>query len=157
MLLTVQVVPSMSLKRFGVSVPEDLLERFDRLVARRRYVGRSEAIRDAMRLYLSQDDWESDRDVNLAALNIVYRHRPVLMAKLIKMQHDAEAHVMSTVHVHLTSSHCLEILTIRGNRESIQRLADQIGGLSGIEYVRLFTFSLPDSDEDHHHHHDYHL
>jgi metal-responsive CopG/Arc/MetJ family transcriptional regulator len=36
------------LKRFGVSIPEDLLEQFDVLVKAKRYVGRSEAIRDAM-------------------------------------------------------------------------------------------------------------
>ena len=38
----------MALKRFGVSVPEDLLEKFDKLVEKKGYVGRSEAIRDAM-------------------------------------------------------------------------------------------------------------
>lgn len=143
----------MSMKRFGVSVPTDLLERFDELVEKKGYVGRSEALRDAMRSYITQTEWESEQGGKHAALNIVYRHKPSLMANLIESQHSARAHVTSTVHVHLTETHCLEILTIRGDREDIQALADEIGGLSGIEYVRLFPFALLDDTEEHSHRH----
>ena len=140
------------MKRFGVSVPSDLLDRFDEMVENKGYVGRSEAIRDAMRNYITQSEWESEQAGKHAALNIVYRHKPSLMANLIECQHSAKAHVTSTVHVHLTEAHCLEILTIEGEREDIQSLADEIGGLSGIEYVRLFPFVLVDDEESHGHH-----
>ncbi len=140
------------LKRFGVSVPADLLKRFDEIVIERGYVGRSEAIRDAMRAFIAQCEWESQQEGRLAALNIVYEHKPRLMAELIRAQHRSRAHVISTVHVHLTHSHCFEALTIRGDRKDIENLANTISGLSGIKYVRLFVFSLPD-DEDHERHH----
>ena len=141
------------LKRFGVSVPEDLLGRFDEIVEMRGYVGRSEAIRDAMRTFIAQCEWESQQEGRLATLNIVYEHKPRLMANLIKAQHTSKAHVISTVHVHLTQSHCFEALTIKGDRRDIEALANKIAGLSGIKYVRLFVFSLPDEDEGHDHHH----
>jgi CopG family nickel-responsive transcriptional regulator len=134
----------MFLKRFGVAVPEDLLERFDEIVEKRGYVGRSEAIRDAMREFLSRVEWEDNATYNLATVNIVYRHKPALMSKLIEAQHNAKAHIVSAVHTHLTRTHCLEILTLEGTRDEIQSFTDKIGGFSGIEYVRLFTFSLPD-------------
>lgn len=137
----------MALKRFGVSIPEDLLEEFDQLVEKRGYVGRSEAIRDAMRLFLSQVQWESEQGGKAATLTIVYEHKPNLMAQLIKVQHDAEAQVISTTHVHLTHSHCLEVMTVKGTREGIERLASKISGLSGIVFSKLFAFSLPDIDE----------
>ncbi len=140
------------LKRFGVSVPEDLLERFDKIVKERGYVGRSEAIRDAMRVFITQCEWESQQEGQIAALNIVYTHQPRLMAELIRVQHGSKAHVISTVHVHLTHSHCYEALTIKGSRDDIQDLANKIGGLSGVEYARLFTFTLPDDEDEHHHH-----
>ncbi|MGY5858053.1 MAG: nickel-responsive transcriptional regulator NikR [Candidatus Thorarchaeota archaeon] len=144
----------MALKRFGVSIPEDLLEKFDELVEKKGYIGRSEAIRDAMREYISQFDWsaESDQEDTMASLNIVYQHKPSLMTNLTKVQHDAHAQVISTVHVHATHSHCLEVITLKGNRKSIEELADKISGLKGIEYVRLFTFFLPKSDELGHNH-----
>lgn len=144
----------MTLKRFGVSVPEDLLEKFDQLVEKKGYVGRSEAIRDAMREYISQFDWsvESDQEETMASLNIVYKHKPRLMSNLMKVQHDAHAQVISTVHVHATHSHCLEVITLKGNRKSIEELADKISGLKGIEYIRLFTFFLPESEDAGHSH-----
>ena len=105
-----------------------------------------------MRLYLSQYESEESSTGNVASLSIVYKHRPRTMASLTKMQHESDADVISTMHVHLTPSHCLEVITLKGRRESIQRIADRIGGLSGIEYVRLFAFPLPERTEHTHEH-----
>lgn len=142
----------MTLKRFGVSIPEQLLEDFDKLVEERGYIGRSEAIRDAMRSYISDSQWESGGDDIVASLNIVYGHKPKIMADLIKVQHNSEAHAISTVHVHMSKSHCLEIITLRGSKDSILKLANTVAGISGIEFSKLFTFSLPE-DEDFEHGH----
>ncbi len=142
----------MSLRRFGVSVPEDLLEKFDKLVKKKGYVGRSEAIRDAMREYISQTEWEAEQEGTMASLNIVYQHKPKLMADLIKVQHDGHTNVVSTVHVHISRSHCLEVITLKGDRKSIEALANKVSGLKGIEYVRLFTFFLPDDEDVEHGH-----
>ncbi len=139
------------MKRFGVSIPEDLLQRFDELVTKRNYSGRSEAIRDAIRLLLTQASWQENQEGNYAALNIVYQHTPKLMEKLIKKQHNAKAHVLSTVHVHLTHSHCFELLTIEGSNEDITKLADEVAGIPGIEYSQLFTFALQQADTNHSH------
>ncbi|MFW9974830.1 MAG: nickel-responsive transcriptional regulator NikR [Candidatus Thorarchaeota archaeon] len=136
----------MSLKRFGVSVPEDLLEKFDTLVKKKGYAGRSEAIRDAMREYISQTEWEAEQEGTMASLNIVYQHKPKLMADLIRAQHEGHTNVVSTVHVHISRSHCLEVITLKGDKKSIEALANKVSGLKGIEYVRLFTFFLPDNE-----------
>ena len=145
----------MELKRFGVSIPRDLLERFDDVVARKGNGGRSEAIRDAMRLYISKHQWKMEGAGGFASLNIVYEHKPRLMAALLKSQHESEAEVISTLHTHITRTHCFEILTIKGSVKGILKLADKIGGLKGIEYVELFTFSIPGvvSGENHGHVH----
>ncbi|MGY5870725.1 MAG: nickel-responsive transcriptional regulator NikR [Candidatus Thorarchaeota archaeon] len=144
----------MALKRFGVSVPEDLLKEFDQLVTEKGYIGRSEAIRDAMRVYISESQWEKGGDLIMASLNIVYCHKPKIMADLIKVQHNSDAHVISTVHVHMSHSHCLEVITLKGSKESVTKLANKVTGISGIEYAKLFTFSLPeDADLGHFHQH----
>jgi CopG family nickel-responsive transcriptional regulator len=134
----------MTLKRFGVSIPEDLLQEFDKIVEERNYVGRSEAIRDAMRAYISQCEWEVGDQTVMASLNLVYTHKPRLMEALIKAQHNSEANVISTIHVHVSQSLCLEVITLSGSKEDITKLANKISGISGIEFVRLFAFSLPD-------------
>ncbi len=152
--LLLLVVRVMALKRFGVSIPEDLLDDFDRLVEKRGYVGRSEAIRDAMREYILQSNWSSDsnQENTIATLNVVYQHTPRLMTDLTRVQHTAHAQVVSTIHIHATHNHCLEVITLKGNRKTIEELANRVSGLKGIEYVRLFKFSLPD-DIGHDHNH----
>ncbi|MFQ5831818.1 MAG: nickel-responsive transcriptional regulator NikR [Candidatus Thorarchaeota archaeon] len=142
------------LKRFGVSIPEDLLERFDLLVEAKGYVGRSEAIRDAMRHLISKWEQESSQEGGAATLSVVYKHKPKLMAALTNAQHGSSANVISTMHVHLTPFHCLEVLTLSGTRENIQKLKDRVSGLSGVEYTNLFSFKVPQSlDRDHSHSH----
>lgn len=144
----------MVLKRFGVSVPEELLEEFDRLVKDRNYIGRSEAIRDAMRSFISQSQWESGDQTLMASLNIVYTHRPRLMEALIKAQHQSQANIISTVHVHVSPSHCLEVITLTGSKKSITELTNRVSGISGIEYVKIFAFKLPeDANAAHPHTH----
>jgi CopG family transcriptional regulator, nickel-responsive regulator len=142
----------MALKRFGVSVPENLLEEFDQLVAEKGYIGRSEAIRDAMRAYISESQWEKGGDIVMASLNIVYCHKPKIMADLIKVQHNSEANVISTVHVHMSRSHCLEVITLRGSKEAVTKLANKVAGISGIDYAKLFTFSLTEGEDFNHGH-----
>ncbi len=143
----------MALKRFGVSIPEDLLTDFDNLVEKRGYIGRSEAIRDALRLFISESEWETGNREIMASLNIVYNHKPKLMADLIKIQHSSEAHVISTVHVHISKEHCLEVITVKGSKEEVSKLANKVAGISGIEYAKLFTFSLPEEEMAHEHLH----
>lgn len=142
----------MTMKRFGVSIPEDLLEDFDRIVEEKGYIGRSEAIRDAMRSYISEAKWETGGDNMMASLNIVYGHKPKIMADLIKVQHNSEAHVISTVHVHMTKTHCLEVITLKGSKDSILKLANTVAGISGIEFAKLFTFSLTEGENFEHGH-----
>ena len=144
---------SMKTKRFGVSIPENLLDEFDELVSRKEYVGRSEAIRDAMRLFISKNKWDAEDTEGFASLNIVYEHRPQLTAALLEIQHDAEVEVISTLHTHITRTHCFEVITMRGNKRGIRRVADRIGGITGIEFLELFTFSLPEGTPAHHHTH----
>ena len=105
----------MELKRFGVSIPRDLLEQFDDVVTRKGNGGRSEAIRDAMRLYISKHQWNMEGAEGFASLNIVYEHKPRLTAALLKSQHESEAEVLSTLHTHITRTHCFETLTIKGS------------------------------------------
>lgn len=144
----------MPLERFGVSIPDDLLERFDALVTKKGYIGRSEAIRDAMRLYLAEADWKAEEGHSAASLNIVYSHKPKLMAELLKAQHESNVNVVSTVHIHISRTHCLEVITMKGKPSHIEKLANHISGLSGVDYSRLFTFTIPEDEgkTDHHHH-----
>ena len=51
------------LKRFSVSLEEQLLDRFDGYLGARGYANRSEAIRDLIRKVLIGEEWERDSEV----------------------------------------------------------------------------------------------
>ncbi|MEA2064473.1 MAG: ribbon-helix-helix protein, CopG family, partial [Gemmatimonadota bacterium] len=62
------------LKRFGVSIDEDLCRRFDRQMAAKGYSNRSEALRDLIRDYLVAEQWKLDGTESVASLSLVYNH-----------------------------------------------------------------------------------
>ena len=64
----------MSLIRFGVSLDRILLERFDRLIDKKDYSSRSEAIRDLIRDSLVIEEWESATAETVGTITIVYSH-----------------------------------------------------------------------------------
>ena len=61
------------LTRTGVSLEDGLLRQFDRLITRRGYANRSEAIRDLTREALLSDNIASNRPV-VGTLTLVYDH-----------------------------------------------------------------------------------
>jgi CopG family nickel-responsive transcriptional regulator len=48
------------LSRIGISLPKNLLDRFDEILNYRGYSSRSEGIRDAIRTYITYFKWMSD-------------------------------------------------------------------------------------------------
>ena len=96
------------LYRFGVSISSQLLSRFDRLIAKKGYVNRSEAIRDLIRKHLVEHEWEQGDKATLGTLTILYNHHVrELSDRLEHFRHEHHDHVISTMHVHLDPHNCL--------------------------------------------------
>ncbi len=124
------------LKRFGISIPGDLLSRFDELIQRRGYGNRSEAIRDLMREDLSRERVHSNQPV-VGVISLVYDHHTrELTEKLTSLQHDHATSIISSMHVHLSHHDCLEVVVIRGRARPIQELADQMAAIKGVKFGR---------------------
>lgn len=124
--------------RIGVAIDEDLLKRFDELIAKRGYTNRSEAFRDLIRDELVETAWQSPESQVVATLTLVYNHHVrQLTEKLTDMQHDFHHHVLSTLHVHLDHDHCLEVLVVRGKASMVQKFADSLIATKGVKHGRL--------------------
>jgi CopG family transcriptional regulator, nickel-responsive regulator len=125
------------LSRTGVSLEEDLLKEFDRLIARRGYQNRSEAIRDLIREALLAEAVDSNRPV-AATLTLVYDHHiPNLSEKLTAAQHGAGAIVLAATHVHLDHNYCLEVIIMKGPSRELREVADRMLALRGVELGKL--------------------
>jgi CopG family nickel-responsive transcriptional regulator len=126
--------------RFGVSMDERLLDRFDDLIDRKGYVNRSEAVRDLIRNALVEDQWTREDEAIVGTVTLVYDHHTRDLAdKLTELQHSHHDAIVSALHVHLDHHNCLEVLVVRGKAGAIRRLADELIGTKGVKHGRLVT------------------
>jgi len=125
------------LVRFGVSLDKALLEKFDKLIRSRNYTNRSEALRDLIRQEFVKREWEELKDI-AGAITLVYdHHKRELANRLIDIQHDYQKVIISTQHVHLDHHHCLEIIAVRGFAAKVQKLANALKAMIGVQHVTL--------------------
>ncbi len=136
------------LVRFGVSIPEDLLEKFDVLIADKGYTNRSEAIRDLIRDRLVEDEWgESEHEV-VGTVTVVYNHeKSDLAQKLTEIQHKQHQLMISSVHVHLDQHNCLEVLIVRGSSEAVKRVGQLLISTRGVKHGKI-TMTTTGKDID---------
>jgi CopG family nickel-responsive transcriptional regulator len=140
------------LARTGVSLEEDLLQEFDRLISKRGYKNRSEAFRDLIREALLTETVHSNKPV-VGTLTLVYdHHTPNLSEKLTDAQHSAGASVLAATHVHLDHHYCLEVVIMKGKSRELQEIADRMLALRGVELGKLvLTNSGKDLKHARHH------
>ncbi len=102
--------------RFGVSIEQDLLENYDRLIAERGYATRSEALRDLIREALIQQKIEMKSETQaLGSLTLVYDHHASnLLQEMTQIQHNFHELILSVMHLHVNHNDCLEVIALRG-------------------------------------------
>jgi len=126
--------------RFGISINDRLLERFDRLIEEKGYVNRSEAIRDLIRNALVEEAWSKEDEEAIGTVSLVYDHHTRDLAdKLTEHQHSHHKEIVSSLHVHLDAHHCLEVVVLKGKAKDIKHLADELIGTKGVKHGKLMT------------------
>ena len=129
------------LMRFSVAMPEDLLIRFDQLVARRGLAkNRSEVVRDLVRDALVEDECATPGVEVVGTLTIAFDHHASdLQEKLHNIQHAYFDFIISSMHIHLDQHNCLEVIVLRGETGVVQEIANLILGTKGVRNGRLVT------------------
>ncbi|MFH1014241.1 MAG: nickel-responsive transcriptional regulator NikR [Thermoplasmatota archaeon] len=136
--LPVKRVTMGNIRRFGVSIEPDLLNKFDRLIEKEGYENRSEAIRDLIRKNLIKTTYQDPESTAMGTLTIIYDHHSShLMQTLLKIQHDHTTEILSTTHIHIDHDTCLEVLILKGKTKHIQKLSDHIISIKGIKHGEL--------------------
>jgi CopG family nickel-responsive transcriptional regulator len=126
------------LERFGVSIPETLVEAFDQRLRSKGYRNRSEAIRDLMRDYLVEGEWEAERGLVVGTITIVYSHETRELSQVLtEIQHHFHAAVICTTHVHLDEHNCLEVIVLKGKGAEVQAIADRLISTKGVKHGKL--------------------
>jgi CopG family nickel-responsive transcriptional regulator len=125
------------IKRFTVSLEEDLLQRFDESISKHAYSNRSEAIRDLIRRELVDEEWEQDSEV-VGVVTLVYNHhQSQLQEKITDLQHHYYQLITSTTHVHMENHNCLEVTIVKGKASRVRELAQALIALRGVKSGNL--------------------
>lgn len=126
------------LTRFGVSMDAELLRSFDALCEAKGYQNRSEAIRDLVRDRLVQAEWQREDQETVATVTLVYSHEVRELAdKLLELQHESHALIVSSLHVHLDAHNCLEVLVLRGKACDVGAVAERLISTKGVRHGKI--------------------
>jgi CopG family nickel-responsive transcriptional regulator len=129
------------LARIGVSLPENLLEKFDEIITKRGYSSRSEGIRDAIRGYIRYYAWMSEVEgERVGTISLVYDHNQRgLVNSLLEVEHDFSEIIRSSLHFHINHDMCMEVLLVRGEGQEVKAVTERIMTLRGVKHVKLTT------------------
>jgi CopG family nickel-responsive transcriptional regulator len=107
------------MQRATITLDDEFVAELDRMMARRGYQNRSEAIRDLARAGMRQATEDAGVTGNcVAALVYVYDHESRELSKrLTQVFHDHHDLSLSAMHVHLDHGSCMEVAVLKGEAE----------------------------------------
>ena len=125
------------LVRFGVSMDETLLSKFDKFIKSRKYPTRSKAIVNLITDTLVKEEWYTGKET-AGIISLVYdHHKHNLSQEINHVQHDHYKNIISSQHVHLDHDNCLEIVIVRGAPSEVKSLSDGLRAIKGIKFCSL--------------------
>jgi CopG family nickel-responsive transcriptional regulator len=141
------------MERITISIETELAEAFDGLVDRHGYASRSEAIRDLVRGWISQEALRGENTPYcVAQIGFVYSRRDRTLAeRLAAIQHDHHDLVVSSMLLHLDHDHCLETTFVRGATRSVRTFADRLIAQRGVRHGSISIIPVDVSDASHQH------
>ena len=153
------------MQRFTISLDDALAVQFDRLIADKGYVNRSEAVRDLIRSRLGSDTLgQADPGAGrggkkapletwcVASVSYVYdHHEQTVTSRVLGLQHDHHDLVITSLHTHLDHDHCLETVVLRGPTAAVQACAQQLVALRGVRHGNIHLVPLVANGHRHQH------
>lgn len=128
----------------SITLPPELLKKFDEFMRARGYYSRSEAFRDAIRSLIAESELAKLQTGNVAATIMTtcdYARKEVDM-KMNEIRHEFDDVVIENVHRHIDEKYCLEIFISQGNNDRILNLINRLRGMHGIQQVRAMFMPL---------------
>ena len=137
-----QTQKQQTVSRISVSLPEDLLQQFDDMVAERGFESRSQAICDMITHQLNEHRQELGDDVMTGTVNLVYDHSvPGLQTRLHDLQYKYIDEVISSLNVNLTHTNTMSVILLQGPASRLKLIADRMTTLRGVISGKLLLSS----------------
>lgn len=130
------------LSRISVSLPEPLLDEFDRMVESRGFDSRSAAICDLITAQLNDYLQDLGNEIMTGTINLVYNYSVAgVQKKLTDLQHQYIDEVISSLNVNLSDTRTLSVILVQGPAQLLKRIADKMITQRGVVTGRLILIS----------------
>ena len=119
--------------RFGVSLEQGLLERFDSYVEAAGHRNRSAALREIIRQYLVVQQWDENRGPVAAVVGLVYHNDSHdVLARLQAIKVAQRTLIVADSQHYLHAQYTLNVVVLAGGSDSVQAAARQLQGCRGV-------------------------
>lgn len=128
----------------SVTLPSELLEKFNDFMKTRGYYSRSEAFRDALRSLMAEAEVSKTETGDISATIMVSCdiQRKDSDLRLTEIRHEYNDVVVENMHRHIRNKHCLELFVTEGDSQRILDLVGRLRGMRGIQQVKVLFMSL---------------
>jgi len=125
----------------SLSIPEELLGRFDEVLRSKGFNSRSDAMREAIRSFVDEAEWESLDGENQLVITAIYsEHGP--RGELSVLQHRYEE-IQMMLHLHLERGQCMELIIARGPNSILREILGKVRKIRGVRSIRFISTSRP--------------
>ena len=132
------------LTRISISLPSDLLTKFDESMVRAGYTDRSKALQTAIHSLIDEYSWRTnDNAEGAGAIIMMYDNHIYNQDKRsTQVQHKYADIISASTHIHLENDNCLETIMVKGDIKRIRDLAKHLSENRGIKSLKVNFISV---------------
>lgn len=127
----------MALKRFGVSLEDNLLDSLDHYVNENGFANRSQAIRFLIEKNVAETKWQCNHLVAGTIILMYDQGRKEIAAKITTIEQANREVILSSSHYFVHQNTCLHIVTVMGTAVRLTELSDQLTAIKGLKHGKL--------------------
>ena len=131
----------------SLSLPNELLEELDTVLGEERGANRSEVVRQAVRMYLTQyNELGKIKGTVIATITILY-DKAEENKELFRIQHEFDDMITAYLHAHLSETSCLEVMVVKGASERLMSLIDGLKANKPVKQIKVSIMSINEKEE----------
>ncbi|MCC8171626.1 MAG: nickel-responsive transcriptional regulator NikR [Parabacteroides sp.] len=127
----------MTLKRFGVSLEDTLLNSLDQYVNENGFANRSQAIRFLVEKNVAEKKWQCNHIVAGTIILMYDQTKKEIAQKITEIQKMYQDVILSSAQYYLKQSFTLHIATVTGTAYRLTELSDKLISIKGIKHGKL--------------------
>ena len=127
----------MSLKRFGVSLEDNLLESLDQYVNENGFANRSQAIRFLIEKNVAERKWQCNHIVAGTIVIMYDQVKKEISLKIMGIQQNYKDVILSSSQYYINQNFCLHIVTVMGTGHRKTELSHYMTTNKGIKHRKM--------------------